>query len=117
MGSYDSSAALRMSQKKGDTKSEQAGYCDVVAEPSPTGRDAAGLLSRKVTGEVRFDRIDASPWNLRAKCRPRHFALSISSSLRCRGYPCPGKCETHGGFHIQLRSSWLRPRFLPAIPS
>src|ERR1700731_1700853 len=21
--------------------------------------------------------------------------------LRCRGYPCPRKCETHGGFHIK----------------
>src|ERR1039457_4981287 len=27
------------------------------------------------------------------------------SSLRYRGYPCPRKCETHGGVHIQLSSS------------
>jgi len=30
----------------------KASFCDEIAEPSPTGRDAAGLLSRKVTGEV-----------------------------------------------------------------
>jgi hypothetical protein len=36
-----------------DTKSELARFCDVIAEPSPTGRDAAGRLSRNVTGEVR----------------------------------------------------------------
>jgi len=30
-----------------------AGFCDTLAEPSPTDRQAAGLLSRKVTGEVR----------------------------------------------------------------
>jgi hypothetical protein len=38
---------LRMAQKN-----VSAGFCDVIAEPSPTGRDAAGPLSRKITGEV-----------------------------------------------------------------
>jgi hypothetical protein len=33
----------------------KTGFCDVVAEPSATGRDAAGRLSRK-TGEVKNDR-------------------------------------------------------------
>jgi len=31
---------------------KQAGRGDDAAEPSPTGRDAAGRLSRKITGEV-----------------------------------------------------------------
>ena len=29
----------------------------------------------------------------------------IFSYTGCRGHPCPGKRETHGGFHIQSRSS------------
>src|SRR5260370_34091982 len=33
-------------------KKVSSGFCDAVAEPSPTGRDAAGLLSRRTTGEV-----------------------------------------------------------------
>src|SRR5258708_39741055 len=40
---------------------------------------------------------DAKKKNLRAKWRPRHFAISPG----CRGHPCPRKRETHGGFHIQ----------------
>src|ERR1700741_1086561 len=31
-----------------------------------------------------------------------------------QGWPCPGKCETHGGFHIQSRSLWPRDSFPPA---
>jgi hypothetical protein len=38
---------LRMTQK-----TVSASFCDVITEPSPTGRDAASLLSREVTGEV-----------------------------------------------------------------
>src|SRR5258708_10141533 len=38
------------------------------------------------------------PSNLRAKWRPRHFAISTG----CRGHPCRRKCETHRGFQIQL---------------
>ncbi len=38
-------------------KNVGASFCDVIAEPSPTGRDAAGRLSRKITGEVR-----TGPW-------------------------------------------------------
>ena len=39
-----------------DRKSELAWFSDVIAEPSPTGRDAAGRQGRpvKVTGEVRI---------------------------------------------------------------
>src|SRR5260370_4558644 len=36
--------------------------------------------------------------NLRAKWRPRHFAISTG----CRGHPCPRRCGTHGGLRIQL---------------
>src|ERR1700686_5412270 len=36
--------------------------------------------------------------NLRAKWRPRHFAISTG----CRGHPCRRKRETHRGFHIQF---------------
>src|ERR1700723_274279 len=44
----------------------------------------------------------ASPENLRAKRRPRHFAISY---YWVQGSPLPKeavKNETHGGFHIQL---------------
>jgi hypothetical protein len=33
-----------------DTKSELARFCDGIAAPSPTGRDAAGRLSRENNG-------------------------------------------------------------------
>ena len=33
---------------------------------------------------------------------------------RCRGYPCPGKRETHRGFHIQSSSPLPPRRFRPA---
>jgi len=33
-------------------EAEQAGFCDALADPSPTGRVAAGRLSREITGEV-----------------------------------------------------------------
>jgi hypothetical protein len=42
--------------------------------------------------------------NLRAKWRPRHFAIStfhFSLFTGCRGYPCPRRCGTHGGFRIK----------------
>src|SRR5271154_2306947 len=29
----------------------------------------------------------------------------------CRGHPCPGRRGTHGGFHIQSRSSLAPPQF------
>ena len=38
----------------GDGQSELARVGDAIAEPSPTGRDAAGRLSRERTGEVRL---------------------------------------------------------------
>src|SRR5258707_2188362 len=34
------------------------------------------------------------------------------ASLRCRGYPCPRMCETHGGFHVQISSYSSRMRRL-----
>jgi hypothetical protein len=39
--------SLRMTQNNSG-----AHLCDVIAEPSPTGRVATGLLSREITGEV-----------------------------------------------------------------
>jgi hypothetical protein len=60
---------LRMTQKK-----VSAGFCDAIAEPSPTGRDAAGRLSREVTGEVRIRPSCASrsvPKNLTPNPFPR----------------------------------------------
>ena len=39
----------------------------------------------------------ALPSNLSNRPSGRIFILT----LRCRGYPCPGKRETHGGFRIQ----------------
>ena len=52
--------------------------------------------------DARKRRLELAPiGNLRAKCRPRHFALSIFPFTGCRGHPCPRRCGTHGGFHIQ----------------
>lgn len=48
----DSSLRSSMTQENSTQKSEQARFCAVVAESSPTGRDAAGRLYRKVPGEV-----------------------------------------------------------------
>ena len=38
-------------------KTQAAGFCDALAEPSPTDRQTVGRLSRKVTGEVWGRRI------------------------------------------------------------
>ena len=83
------------SARKEHTKSEQASCCAAIVEPSPTGRDASGLLSRKVTGEVseaaaatQDETKHGAPRNLRVKWRPRHFAISISSH-RVQGSPLP----------------------------
>jgi len=60
---------LRMTQEN-----LSAGSCDVIAEPSPTGRDASGRLSRKITGEVEIGPSCASrpmPKNLTPNPFPR----------------------------------------------
>src|SRR5258708_36354816 len=64
--------------------------------PSPGAR---GLAPNLPIGEVKSP--DSSlrsrmtrEKNLRAKWRPRHFAIITG----CRGHPCPRKRETHGGF-------------------
>src|SRR6202790_1163938 len=49
--------------------------------------------------------------NLRAKWRPRHFAIGTG----CRGHPCPRKFETHGGFQIKS-SDLLSSRPLSMVP-
>ena len=66
---------------------------------TPTGRVRAGLLSREITGEV-ISRSASAPQNLGSKGCPQHFA----TYHWCRGYPCPGKRETHGGFHYRSSS-------------
>ncbi len=38
-----------------------------------------------------------------ARYRTLKGEARIFSSLRCRGYPCPRKWETHGGFHITIK--------------
>src|ERR1700730_437767 len=83
-----------MTQRRETQKMVMRAWC-CDPEPSPTGRVAADLLSRNVTGEVRS--VPLTTPHLRAKGRPRHFAISTG----CRGHPCPRKRETHGGFHIQ----------------
>src|SRR5258708_24052480 len=50
----------------------------------------------------------ASQKNLRAKWRPRHFAISTG----CRGHPCPRRCGTHGGFCIKSIRRLARARVL-----
>src|SRR6202046_5308864 len=73
-------------------------WCLLVArfaEPSPTGRDAAGRLSREVTGEVIPRRLLTQPESERSSSTFRDFT-------GCRGPPCRRKRETHRGFHIKL---------------
>src|ERR1700688_4014611 len=53
----------------------------------------------RVTGEVNFP---AAPLK---ESSNRDEVPHLIFGLRCSGYPCPRKRETHGGFHIQLRSS------------
>src|SRR5580700_2364720 len=60
----------------------------------------------KITGEVI---PPPPPQKLRAKGRPRHFAISTG----CRGHPCRRKHETHRGFHFNCSSLSLK---LPMPP-
>jgi tRNA modification GTPase len=73
-------AVLRAELTKAIAAIVDPSTADVAAEPSPTGRDAAGLLSRKITGEVSISRErhrDALAMALEALKHARGSALSL----------------------------------------
>src|SRR5271156_3052251 len=90
-----------MTQGKRSKRNADGEFARLQLEPQPPPLRAAApasLLSRKRTGEVRFAALRTTQKkNLRAKWRPRHFAISTG----CRGHPCPRRCGTHGGFRIK----------------
>jgi hypothetical protein len=69
---------LRMTQKN-----VGASFCDVVAAPSPTGRDAAGRLSRKITGEVR---TETAPRPMPGNLTPNPFPRGKGNQSRKVGF-------------------------------
>jgi hypothetical protein len=54
-------------------ETQGAGFCDALAEPSPTDRQAVGRLSRKVTGEAKKKIRDSS---LRSRMTQKKSDLS-----------------------------------------
>src|ERR1700721_4704167 len=59
---------------------------------------------REVAGEVN----SRSPFPKEPRSEMSSSTFRDFFPLRCRGYPCPRKCETHGGFHIKLTFLNLR---------
>ncbi|MGC2278235.1 MAG: hypothetical protein WA571_19630, partial [Candidatus Binatus sp.] len=50
-------AAQNGTKLRRSEESERASFCDAIAAPSPTGRDAAGRLSRENNGRGKFAAI------------------------------------------------------------
>src|SRR5271156_4441819 len=77
-----------MTQGKRSKRNADGEFARLQLEPQHPHLPAAApasLLSRKRTGEVRFAALRTTQKkNLRAKWRPRHFAISTG----CRGHPC-----------------------------
>src|SRR5208283_42850 len=72
----------------------------VPVTPAPTIKAALRCRARPVLrrqNPARCIQTFHSPLTRSNRAKPASFL-----SIGCRGHPCPRKCETHGGFHIQF---------------
>src|ERR1700730_9576685 len=92
------------SARKEHTKSEQASCCAAIVEPSPTGRDASGLLSRKVTGEV--SEAAAAYRNTQSADDTEHSKSNSWRNVRASNPSAPSS----GAGADRLDATWCRRR-------
>ncbi len=104
-GSPGTATALATAEVS-STASRNDSRRDSLVSSAASSRDRQDVLITEddtlpLKGEVsRTENNTSSPLNLLTGTKSRIFSYT-----GCRGHPCPGKRETHGGFHIQSRSS------------